>query len=271
MPELPEVETIRRGLTQHCAGHTIRAITIRQPSLRWPVPADLPALLHQQTITEIQRRGKYLLLPFPHGTLLIHLGMSGVVRVVDPSTPLKLHDHVEFDLGSQRIRYHDPRRFGCILWSTDVQQHPLLKTLGPEPLSADFNGDFWHTLTRRRNTPIKTLLMDSHAVVGIGNIYCNEALFATGIHPQTPSHQLSQQQCTELVTACKAILTTAIAAGGTTLKDFKSTDNQPGYFAQQLKVYGREGLPCYTCQTPLQEMRLAARTTVFCPSCQRQN
>ncbi len=270
MPELPEVETVRRGLLSHCLGQKINQVIIRQPKLRWPIPAQLPSLLQHHTINQVLRRGKYLLIPFPHGTLLIHLGMSGVLRILDPATLVTKHDHVDIELSTITLRFHDPRRFGCILWIEAGKTHPLLDILGPEPLSDDFNTDYLYQSSRHRATAVKLFLMNNAVVTGIGNIYCNETLFQAQIHPTLPAQRITKAQAKNLVDASKSILAAAIELGGTTIKDFKNSQGKPGYFTQHLQVYGREGQPCFTCQTPLQELRLNQRSTIFCPCCQKK-
>ena len=245
-------------------------MVIRQRQLRWPIPQTLEKILPQKTIIAVKRRAKYILITVPTGAVIMHLGMSGSVRMVDHDHPVQPHDHVDILLDNNRcLRYTDPRRFGAILWQAgDPLQHPLLQSLGPEPLSHDFHSDYLLQQIHNKRSAIKTVIMNSHIVVGIGNIYANEALFASGIHPQSPAKNLSSTQCQQLVTAIKKILQQAIAQGGTTLKDFYGSDGNPGYFKQSLAVYGREGLPCVQCHTPLQSMRLGQRATVYCQQCQ---
>ncbi len=271
MPELPEVETIRCGLASHICGHTIQDIIIRQPQLRWPVPNNLPQLLINQNIINIERRAKYLLLKFSHGTLIIHLGMSGSLQLVSQHIPYKKHDHVDIVLdNAHSLRFNDARRFGFILWTDkDPLLHKLLNKLGPEPLSSDFDGDYLYLLSRKRNRAIKLFIMDSHVVSGVGNIYANEVLFAAKINPQTPASKLSNKQYQTLAKHIKLVLKKAIACGGTTFRDFINSSGKPGYFQQELQVYGRGGQPCKSCNKTLKETRLGQRTTVFCPVCQR--
>lgn len=270
MPELPEVETIKRGLAPHVEGKTIENAVVRCSKLRWPVPADLNERIRHQTILSIQRRSKYLVFQLSRGNLLIHLGMSGNLRLLSNDKPLRPHDHVDILLSSgQLLRYNDPRRFGAILWSEDAIQHPLIQSIGIEPLDNAFTGTFLKQQAIKHRTPIKSFLMNSKLIAGIGNIYAAEALFLASIHPQTPAHQLSDQQCNQLVDGIKTVLEQAIKAGGTTLKDFVNSEGKPGYFSQQLLVYGRGGLPCVRCKESLVSIQLGQRSTVFCPQCQK--
>jgi formamidopyrimidine-DNA glycosylase len=270
MPELPEVETTRRGVEPHCLGHRVARVIVRDSRLRWPVPDNLEAVLCGQDIVAVERRGKYLLFQTFAGYLLVHLGMSGSLRVVDPAAAPGRHDHIDllFDDGIC-LRYHDPRRFGCFLWQTPGQQHPLLVNLGPEPLSADFDGLALYRLAQRRKGPVKSFIMDGKVVVGVGNIYANEALFLSGIHPARAAGRISLERYHRLAKSIKQVLTSAIEQGGTTLRDFVGGDGKPGYFAQQLYVYGRSGQPCKLCSTTLQERRLGQRSSVYCVTCQR--
>lgn len=269
MPELPEVETTIRSLQPHLEQATIQDVMIRQHQLRWAIPKNLRQQLIQQQVILISRRGKYLLFQCSSGTLIIHLGMSGSLRLLpQPSAPRK-HDHVDIIFNQGCLRYTDPRRFGAILWtSANPMQHVLLSKLGVEPLTTAFTADYLYQQTRKRHTAIKVLLMNHHVVVGIGNIYASEALFLSRIHPAMPAHQLTHEQADVLVKQCKRILKKAITRGGTTLRDFSHSDGQPGYFSQQLHVYGRQGLPCSLCQETLQAVVLAQRNSVFCPRCQ---
>lgn len=270
MPELPEVETVRRGIEKYLVNQQITRVIVRERRLRWPIPAELPHLITKHTIHSITRRGKYLLLNCEIGHLLIHLGMSGQLRLVNPGTPIAKHDHVDIELSNNFcLRYTDPRRFGSLLWlSDDPNTHPLLQSLGPEPLSKNFNGKYLMTCCHKRKTPIKNLIMNSHIVVGVGNIYANEALFAAGIAPKMPAGEISQSALATLVIQIKKILRQAIKKGGTTLKDFVASDGKPGYFQQTLQVYGRGNHPCYRCGRLLHEIRLSGRTTVYCSYCQ---
>lgn len=271
MPELPEVETVRRGLMQPLLGAIIERIIIRQSRLRWPIPLALTDCVPQQRILDLQRRGKYLLLITTAGTLIYHLGMSGQLRVIAADSPVKKHDHVDLVFQNHTcLRLTDPRRFGALLWTTAAPQlHPLLAHLGPEPLSATFNAAYLYSVLQRHKQNCKALIMNSKIVVGVGNIYATEALFHAGIHPTRAGNSLTKQQCMALVTAIKRVLKHAIAKGGTTLKDFIQADGKPGYFKQQLFVYGQHGHPCQRCQTLIEKLSLNQRTTAYCPTCQR--
>lgn len=270
MPELPEVETTRRGIEPHVVGRTVSTLDVRQPRLRWPVPAELSALLPGKTVEAVKRRGKYLLLQFDCGYLLVHLGMSGSLRVVERSKTPGKHDHVDLCLSDGKaLRLTDPRRFGAVLWQDANEVHELLAHLGPEPLSDEFDDQYLLAKAKGRKTAIKTFLMDSKVVVGVGNIYANEALFAAGIHPKRAAGQISAARMNRLVYEVKRVLAAAIEQGGTTLKDFVGGDGKPGYFKQQLNVYGRAGEPCVSCKKPLKEIRLGQRATVYCSHCQR--
>lgn len=271
MPELPEVETTRRGISPHLQGRCVRELVVRQPKLRWPVPEALPGLLRDQVIRSVQRRSKYLLLAFDTGTAILHLGMSGSLRIIAADEPAAAHDHVDLQLDNGRaLRFTDPRRFGCLLWqAVGEPTHPLLASLGPEPLSDAFDGAYLFKRSRGRKVPIKSFLMDAKIVVGVGNIYANEALFAAGIRPDRPAGRVSRQRYEVLADQVRTILTRAIEKGGTTLRDFVGGDGKPGYFRQELAVYGRGGLPCAACEAPLVEIRLGQRSTVYCRHCQR--
>ncbi len=271
MPELPEVETSRRGIAPHITGHSVRRVIIRQPRLRWPVPDTLPQLLQGKKLLAVERRGKYLLLRFHHGTAILHLGMSGSLRIATASTALRDHDHVDFEFNHRKIlRLHDPRRFGCVLWTdAPITQHPLLAKLGPEPLSDDFDGELLYRLSRKRQCSIKAFIMNSHIVVGVGNIYACESLFLAGIHPKRKAGAVSRQRYQLLASAIKQILSAAIEQGGTTLRDFTREDGQPGYFAQQLFVYGKAGAPCAHCGKALRQINQQQRSTFYCAHCQR--
>jgi formamidopyrimidine-DNA glycosylase len=270
MPELPEVETTCRGIAPHLIGQKIDRLVINNASLRWPVPKTLKKLLPDQTIHSVTRRAKYLLIALDSGTLIVHLGMSGSLRLAPPDEERLKHDHVELYLDNGLcLRYCDPRRFGSWLWTTDdPDQHSLLIDLGPEPLSKQFSARFLFAQLQNRKQAIKTLIMDSHLVVGVGNIYANEALFLSGIHPLRQGQSLTADECRLLVQQIKKILRRAIQRGGTTLRDFVGGDGKPGYFAQELLVYGRAGAACHGCKATLEEIRLGQRTTVFCPHCQ---
>jgi formamidopyrimidine-DNA glycosylase len=270
MPELPEVETTRRGVEPHCVGRTVKQVIVRQPRLRWPVPQELMLALPGQVITAVERRAKYLLFRTAAGCALVHLGMSGSLRMVAPGALPCRHDHIDILLdGGICLRYHDPRRFGSFLWLAPGEDHPLLINLGPEPLSPQFDGQLLYRRSRGRKGPIKNFIMDGKVVVGVGNIYASEALFLSGIRPDRAAGRISLARYERLADLIKQGLTSAIDQGGTTLRDFVGGDGKPGYFAQQLRVYGRAGQPCTTCGTPLRELRLGQRSSVYCVTCQR--
>jgi formamidopyrimidine-DNA glycosylase len=270
MPELPEVETTRRGLAPHVEGRRVVHVTLRRPDLRWPIPPDVSNLLPGQRVDAVRRRAKYLLVDTAAGSALLHLGMSGSLRVLPADTPLRAHDHVDLALDSGRVlRFNDPRRFGCLLWQPVGETHELLAGLGPEPLSDTFDGDYLHRLSRGRRAPIKTFLMDQAVVVGVGNIYAAEALFMAGISPLREAGKVSRERYRRLADAVKAILDHAITRGGTTLRDFISPDGAPGYFEQELLVYGRDGEPCRSCGRALRRSTIGQRASVWCPACQR--
>ena len=271
MPELPEVEVTRQGITPHLSGQLIKSIIVRQAQLRWQIPTILTDLLPGQKVETISRRGKYLLLACTKGHLIIHLGMSGHLRVLPATTPPRKHDHVDIILASaQCLRYHDPRRFGCILWTeAPVLQHALLANLGVEPLSTAFDGAYLKERARGRQLAVKNFIMDSHIVVGVGNIYANESLFQAGIHPQRAAKQISLARYQALAEAIRTVLSTAIAHGGTTLRDFTHSDGKPGYFRHELQVYGRAGEPCMHCGELLDSTVIGQRATYFCRNCQR--
>lgn len=271
MPELPEVETTCRGITPHVLGRRVRTVIVREPRLRWPVETDLVEGLTGARITAVERRAKYLLLRTANGTALLHLGMSGSLRVLPATTPAAKHDHLDVVLeGGRCLRLTDPRRFGAALWCAgDVRQHALLKDLGPEPLGAGFDAGYLGTRAHGRKVPVKAFIMDAKVVVGVGNIYASESLFLAGIHPQRAAGRISPARLERLVSGIKQVLTEAIAAGGTTLRDFVGGDGRPGYFAQELRVYGRTGEPCPTCGTPVRQITTGQRSTYYCPHCQR--
>lgn len=270
MPELPEVETTLRGISPHIHGHTVTQLIIRQPRLRWPIPDDLTTTLPGQQLKTTTRRGKYLLLGFERGTALIHLGMSGSLRMVKPDEPPLFHDHFDMVFGAVALRYCDPRRFGCLLWDEgDIHQHPLLKELGPEPLTGEFNAEYLYLRSRKRTQAIKQFIMDSKIVVGVGNIYANESLFMARIKPIRKAGSLTRANCEDLVRDIVFVLQRSIDQGGTTLRDFVGGDGKPRYFKQQLLVYGRGGEPCSQCKKPLKEIRMNDRTTVYCVNCQK--
>ena len=271
MPELPEVETSRRGIRPYLVDQQIEDIIIRQPKLRWPIPADIKRCIPGQVIRTVERRGKYLIISTDVGHMILHLGMSGNLRIVPTDTLAEKHDHVDLLMTSElSLRFTDPRRFGCLLWTTeDPYGHPLLEKLGPEPLSKAFNLDYLYPLAKKSQRPIKTLIMDSHVVVGVGNIYASESLFMSGIHPKRIASKVSAERLEILIESIKTILKKAIKVGGTTLKDFRKSDGKPGYFKQQLQVYGRNDLPCSHCETPIKQIQLGQRSTYYCPQCQR--
>ena len=270
MPELPEVETTLRGVSPYLVGRMVREVIVRDKRLRWPSP-DCIHELEGQRITAGTRRGKYMLFESANGTLLLHLGMSGSLRIADPETPWRKHDHLALttDLGKQ-IRLHDPRRFGAALLIEGVaQEHPLLCDLGPEPLRDDFTAAYLLSRCKQRSAPIKAVIMDSHVVVGVGNIYACEALFMAGIHPDKAACKVGKPRLTMLVTAIREVLAASIEMGGTTLRDFVNEKGEPGYFKQTLRVYGREGEPCHTCGTKVKRVVMSNRSTFYCPKCQR--
>lgn len=271
MPELPEVETTRRGILPHALGQKIRAVEVRDRRLRWPVPAEVERLLPGATIAAIERRGKYLLFRTDAGTLISHLGMSGSIRVLTGPLPAAKHDHVDIFLASGKVlRYNDPRRFGCMLWTlANPHEHELLAHLGPEPLEAGFDADYLFRLSRGRKAPLKAFIMDSRVVVGVGNIYANEALFLAGLRPGRAAGRVSRSGYARLVEAIRGVLSAAVTQGGTTLRDFVGGDGKPGYFRQQLNVYDRGGEPCRRCGAELRETRLGQRSTVYCRACQQ--
>lgn len=271
MPELPEVETTRRGIAPHILGQTVARLVVRESRLRWPIPEDLPERLCRQQIRSVERRGKYLLIGAGAGTAILHLGMSGSLRVTPPEALPKRHDHVDilFDSGIC-LRFHDPRRFGCLLWTErDPHEHALLANLGPEPFEATFSGDYLHAAAHARKMSVKAFIMDSQLVVGVGNIYANEALFRSGIDPRRAAGRISRRRYERLAEAIRAVLGEAIAQGGTTLRDFVNAAGSPGYFQQTLDVYGRAGQPCRLCGGPIRSIRQGQRTAFYCRSCQR--
>jgi len=271
MPELPEVETTLRGISPHIDTRTILGATVRNKNLRWPVTEDLELLLAGRKIIGCRRRGKYLLLDFDAGHLLIHLGMSGSLRLVDPDLLPGRHDHVDIMLDSAKLlRFTDPRRFGAVLWlAGDPLQHSLLAGLGPEPLTADFSGAYLYCRSRGKSQCVKSFIMDSRMVVGVGNIYAAEALFGSGIHPQKTAGRISLARYDRLAASVVRVLSAAIDHGGTTLRNFVDGQGKPGYFRQELFVYGREGQLCRQCGSCLSGIRIANRATVFCRQCQR--
>ncbi|MEH6388586.1 bifunctional DNA-formamidopyrimidine glycosylase/DNA-(apurinic or apyrimidinic site) lyase [Pseudomonas profundi] len=270
MPELPEVETTRRGIAPHLECHRVTRLIVRDRRLRWPIPEDLAIQIEGQTFTAVRRRAKYLLMDIGGGTLISHLGMSGNLRLVPVDTPVLKHEHVDIELDSGlALRYTDPRRFGAMLWQRAGEQHPLLASLGPEPLSDAFNGDRLYQRSRGRSMAVKPFIMDNAIVVGVGNIYATEALFAAGIDPRREAGRISRARYQRLAEEIRKVLAFAIERGGTTLRDFTGGDGKPGYFQQELFVYGRAGQLCKVCGMTLSEARLGQRSSVFCRGCQR--
>ncbi|MCG6861137.1 MAG: bifunctional DNA-formamidopyrimidine glycosylase/DNA-(apurinic or apyrimidinic site) lyase [Chromatiaceae bacterium] len=270
MPELPEVETTLRGIAPRLRGALIDRLLVRERRLRYPVPADTENRIRGQRIQALSRRGKYLLLGLERGTILIHLGMSGSLRVLESAIPPAKHDHLDLCLcGGSSLRLRDPRRFGIFLWTPDPPaDHPLLAHLGPEPLDQGFDGDYLYAHASNRTCAVKSFVMDAQTVVGVGNIYANESLFLAGIHPARPSNRIGRERYRRLATAIRRVLASAIDQGGTTLRDFVREDGRPGYFALSLKVYGRTGDPCPGCGAPIRQRRIGQRSSFFCPRCQ---
>ncbi len=270
MPELPEVETTLRGIEPHLIAHSIRRIIINQPRLRWPIPPEIMQL-EGARILRLQRRAKYLLMFTDKGHMIWHLGMSGSMRILSQHLPQNAHEHVILQLDDENsLRFRDPRRFGALLLTQDDPfQHQLLAQLGPEPLSEDFNAEYLYQSCRNRKTAIKNLIMDSHIVVGVGNIYACESLFSCAINPKTAAMRISRQRIQRLVEAIKRILQQAIDQGGTTLQDFTQADGKPGYFAQSLLVYGQENQPCSQCLQPIKRITQGQRSTFYCTHCQK--
>ncbi len=269
MPELPEVETSRRGIEPYLLGANILHSVVRFPRLRWPISQEIKEL-RDQPVLGIQRRAKYLLIQLPKGYIIIHLGMSGSLRILSEPMAAGRHDHVDLVMNNgYTLRYTDPRRFGAWLWETNLQQNRLLNLLGPEPLSDDFTWPYLQQKSTNKRIPIKSWLMDNQLVVGVGNIYASESLFSAGILPQRLANQLTDTEAEKLVTVVKLVLQRAIEQGGTTLRDFLQSDGKPGYFAQQLQVYGRAGQPCLHCSSPILSQKIAQRNTYWCPLCQQ--
>ena len=268
MPELPEVETTLKGIEPFIKEQKITRLIVRQGSLRWPVTEEIDVIVEGQTVIDVTRRAKYLIIQLERGSMLVHLGMSGSLRVVRPDTEWRKHDHIELQLvNGACLRYHDPRRFGSWLWC--LNDHPQLAHLGPEPLSNDFDGGLlWHK-AKGRKVAVKPFIMDNKIVVGVGNIYASEALFRSGIRPDRPAGKISKQRYEALGGHIKDVLKAAIEQGGTTLRDFVNSKGEPGYFQQTLAVYGRGGKSCVTCAGVLRDVRLGQRSSVFCPQCQR--
>jgi len=271
MPELPEVETTRRGIEPCVVGHVIRKLIVREPRLRWRVPRDLAELADGQRVQQLRRRAKYLVFDLEHGGMILHLGMSGSLRVLPHETPALAHDHVDLVMDSGLcVRFNDPRRFGCLLWTTDDPlTHPLLRSLAPEPLSDEFNGEYLAQAAKGRRVAIKQLIMNGQVVVGVGNIYASEALFRAGIRPRRAAGRLKRPEFDALVKSIKEVLQDAICAGGTTLRDYINPEGMPGYFRQKLFVYERTRDPCRVCRTPIKHLVQGQRSTYFCPQCQK--
>ena len=269
MPELPEVETTRRGIAPLVTDRVVARVVLRRQNLRWPIPRAITTRLSGQRIDAVERRAKYLLLHTAAGSALLHLGMSGSLRITDPAVPPGKHDHYDlvFDSG-QALRYNDPRRFGCLLWQPPGQIHPLLQHLGPEPLGDAFDGNWLWRASRGRSAAVKTFLMDQSIVVGVGNIYASEALFEAGVHPKRAAGAVSRARYARIAAAIRNILSYAITRGGTTLRDFITPNDAPGYFEQELTVYGRAGEACKRCGTPIRAAAIGQRMSYWCPRCQ---
>ena len=278
MPELPEVEVTRLGIAPHLQGRVISAVKVLDGRLRWPVPSTLTKILPGQKLHAIERRGKYLLIELDIGHLLIHLGMTGTLRVLPSTDPLKLHDRVTVEFGKLSLRLHDPRKFGAVLWHPrakgPIEKNVLLQKLGVEPFSTEFAGELGaeilYRASRKRTVAVKQFLLAGQAVVGVGNIYCSESLFEAGIHPAKAAGKLTRPQCVRLAEAVRLILKKAIAAGGSSLKDFVNSDGDPGHFMVQTKVYDRKDEPCKVCKTPIKQIVQGQRSTYFCPTCQKR-
>jgi formamidopyrimidine-DNA glycosylase len=278
MPELPEVEVTRLGIAPHLLGRKISAVKVIDGRLRWPVPTKLATILQGQQVRSIERRGKYLLMELDTGYLLLHLGMTGTLRVLPASDPLKTHDRVTLEFGKFSLRLHDPRKFGAVLWHPNskgpIGEYALLKKLGTEPFSPEFAGDLGghilYACSRGRSIAVKQFLLAGQAVVGVGNIYCSESLFEAKIHPAKAAGKLTRPECMRLANAVRLILKKAIAAGGSSLKDFVNSEGDPGYFMVQTKVYDRKDLPCKVCKTPIKQIVQGQRSTYFCPQCQKR-
>lgn len=274
MPELPEVETTRLGLLP-VVGQVVKSVTVRNYAMRWPIPAHITTTLPSLTLMRLERRAKYILAHFADantaGIMMLHLGMSGRLILLDQSTPAQKHDHFDVTFADGRVmRLRDPRRFGAVLWiDGDVKQHPLLASLGPEPLTEGFTGDYLFQAMRTRTAAIKTTIMDAHLVVGVGNIYASESLFRARISPKKAANKLTRKQCQALVLEIKATLQDALKAGGSSLRDFYGADGNPGYFQQSYFVYGRTGEPCRVCSHPIMSLRLGQRSTFYCAFCQK--
>lgn len=271
MPELPEVETTRLGISPSLAGRSIAGVVIRERRLRWLIPEHIEERLTGAVVSRVERRGKYLLLRTGRGTAIAHLGMSGSMRIVAPDANLSLHDHYDIVMDNgAAVRFNDPRRFGCLLWTDDdPANHPLLARLGPEPLGANLSGEYLYSTAKGRRVTIKQHLMNSNIVAGVGNIYANESLFRSGIHPRRAAGRISQKRMDDLVNGVRAVLTEAIRCGGTTLRDFYAADGKPGYFRTKLMVYDRAGMPCQNCGESIRQAMIGQRSSYYCVRCQR--
>lgn len=270
MPELPEVETALKGVSPYLKEFMIEKIVVRQPKLRWQVSDELNTITNVKVL-DLSRRAKYLIIHTEKGDIVGHLGMSGSVRIVSHDSPIDKHDHLDIVMNNSKLlRYNDPRRFGAWLWTDDLANFPLFQKLGPEPLSVEFNGDYLFEKSRKKITALKSFLMDNGIVVGVGNIYANECLFLCGLHPTMSAQNLTQAQCTQVVSTIKQVLMTAIQQGGTTLKDFLQPDGRPGYFAQELLVYGKKGEPCPKCGHNIETLVIGQRNSFYCPNCQKK-
>ena len=272
MPELPEVEVTRRGIAPALEGRTVTGVTLRHTGLRWPFPENLADTLTGHAIQSVGRRGKYLLLHFAHGTLLIHLGMSGRLRTLAATIPPEKHDHFDLELENSVLRLTDPRRFGAVLWhpaeTGPIADHPLLRKLGMEPFDPAFSGRYLYEQCHPKRSSIKQVLLSGRIVVGVGNIYASECLFQAGIHPETPANQISRSRYDKLADAIRSVLNAALQQGGTTLRDFTHPDGQAGYFQMNNAVYGRTGEPCRQCGHPIKQIKQNQRSTYYCPYCQ---
>lgn len=271
MPELPEVEITCRGIAPHIINQPVKKLIIRETRLRWPIPAEIiEKQLMNQRIVSVSRRAKYICIQNANGYLIIHLGMSGTLQIFPENSGIKKHDHFDCVLGNgQILRFNDPRRFGCILWAKEPSQLAIISNLGPEPLSKEFTGNYLYQKACHRQVSIKEFIMNNQIVVGVGNIYASESLFLAGIHPQLPAKLLNPSKAKDLCKAIKQTLEKAILHGGTTLKDFYQSNGKPGYFAQELKVYGRKDKPCFHCKKPIESIRIGQRMSYFCPRCQK--
>lgn len=269
MPELPEVETTVRGIAPYLVNHRFDSVRVHKASLRWPIPSEFSQVLTGATCLSVSRRAKYVLIETTEQTVLAHLGMSGSFRLVQPGTPLKTHDHVQIGVGAYELRYHDPRRFGCMLWADSARGCGLLSELGPEPLTADFDGHWLYRLSRSKRIAVKNFVMTNQVVVGVGNIYASESLFLAGIRPTRPANRISLARYQRLAETIKQVLARSIESGGTTLRDFVNGQGEPGYFQQTLQVYGRAGAPCHSCGDVIRSQVIGGRNSFFCPTCQR--